>query len=111
MTLTLTIVASSVPVSPPSRQSQGGSLTIGRAADADWMLPDPERLLSKRHCSLVARDGGWEVTDLSTNGTFLNDEAEPIGRGNLRDLLEGDRLRLGDYELWLRIDEVVRPAP
>lgn len=27
-----------------------GEITIGRAQDNDWVLPDPDRRLSRRHC-------------------------------------------------------------
>ena len=31
----------------------GGEFSIGRAPENDWVLPDPERALSKRHCVLT----------------------------------------------------------
>ena len=33
-----------------------GQLTIGRGPDNDWVLPDPERLVSSRHCTILNRD-------------------------------------------------------
>jgi type VI secretion system FHA domain protein len=114
MTLTLTMVASPDAVSPRSRQVKGGNFSLGRAPENDWCLPDAERHLSKRHCLISARDGYWEATDLSTNGTFLNDEDDPMGQGRVRDLRDGDRLRLGGYEFALRIaetDRSIRHAP
>src|SRR5690348_6327305 len=111
MALTLTILASPDPQAPRSRDVRQGTFSLGRASDNDWVLADPERHLSKRHCVLVERDGFWELTDLSTNGTFLNDEPDPIGTGNLRDLRDGDRLRLGGYEIALRIAEAPHSSP
>ncbi|MBD4500666.1 FHA domain-containing protein, partial [Xanthomonas citri pv. citri] len=32
-----------------------GQLTIGRGPDNDWVLPDPERLVSSRHCTILNR--------------------------------------------------------
>jgi type VI secretion system protein ImpI/type VI secretion system protein len=69
------------------------------------VLADPQRHLSKRHCTIAFRDSFWEVTDLSTNGTFLNAEREPIGHGEARDLRDGDRLRLGSYQIAIAIAE------
>lgn len=109
MTLTLTIAASPEPVSPRARHMRDGIVSLGRAPDNDWVLADPDKHLSKRHCVIAARDGFWEVTDLSTNGTFLNDDDVPIGNGNIRDLRDRDRLRLGGYEIELRIEEAQRP--
>lgn len=110
MTLTLTIVASADPVSPRTRQIRDGSFSLGRAPENDWMLVDPDKHLSKRHCVIAGQDGFWEVTDLSTNGTFLNEDDAPIGHGNVRDLRDRDRLRLGGYEIELRIADAPRAA-
>ncbi|CAO3423895.1 type VI secretion system-associated FHA domain protein [Azospirillum doebereinerae] len=88
---------------PPS---QGGDLTrdlgtgrlvIGRGADCDWTLSDPERALSKNHCMVEFKGGVYVVIDSSTNGVFLNDAGAPIGRGNSAVIGDGDRLRLGGY--------------
>jgi len=105
MTLTLTILRCPDAVPPQTRTLTGGEFAIGRGAENDWVLPDPERSLSRRHCALAYRSGGWQVADLSANGTFLN--REPVGHGQSRDLRDGDRLRLGEYELEVRIVETV----
>ena len=113
MSLTLSILRCPDRVPPETRELQGGEYSIGRGPENDWMLPDPERFLSKRHCVLAYRSGSWQVADLSTNGTFLNREADPIGRGQARDLRDGDRLRFGSYEIEIRVagEEMARGAP
>ena len=115
MTLTLTILRCPDRVPPQTRTVSGGEFSIGRGSENDWVLPDPERVLSKRHCIFAYRSGGWQITDRSTNGTFLNRESEPIGDGMQRDLRDGDRLRLGPYELEAHITEAAnsarRPVP
>jgi type VI secretion system protein ImpI len=105
MMLTLTMLRCPDRVAPETREVRGGEFSIGRGTENDWVLPDPERFLSKRHCILAYRSGSWQIADLSTNGAFLNGEAEPIGQGQPRDLRDGDRLRLGAYEIELRIAE------
>jgi type VI secretion system protein ImpI/type VI secretion system protein len=105
MSLTLFILVGPDGVAPEKRVFPVGSFSLGRASDNDWVLADPQRHLSKRHCSIAFRDTFWEVTDLSTNGTFLNGEREPIGHGAVRDLRDGDRLRLGTYHLGVAIVE------
>lgn len=70
---------------------------LGRAMDNDWPLPDENRYLSAYHAHLVHQAGEWSVIDTSSNGVWYNREPEPIGRGNLRKLAHGDRLRFGDY--------------
>lgn len=76
-----------------------GSLTIGRAAQNNWILQDPERILSSNHCVVHYRDGGYFLTDTSTNGTFLNDSDQRIPRNQTVPLGDGDRFVLGDYEI------------
>jgi type VI secretion system FHA domain protein len=105
VTLTLTILRCPDAVPPQTRTVAGGEFAIGRGAENDWALADPERVISKRHCVLAYRLGGWQIADFSRNGTFLNRESEPIGQAQPREVRDGDRLRLGPYEIELRIAE------
>ena len=96
-------------VAPETRNVSGGEFSVGRGPGVDWVLPDPERLLSKRHFAVAFRGGGWQIADTSTNGTFINREGDPIGAGDVRSLRDGDRLRLGAYEIEVRlVEEAVR---
>lgn len=104
MSLTLAMLRCPDSVAPETRTVAGGEFSIGRGPENDWVLPDPERGLSKRHCVFAFRSGGWQIADTSTNGTFLNREAEPIGRGQARDLRAGDRLSFGAYEIEIHIE-------
>jgi type VI secretion system protein len=76
-----------------------GSLTIGRAGQTDWILQDPERILSGKHCTIHHQDGAYFLTDNSTNGTFLNDSDQRIPRNQTVKLHDGDRFILGEYEI------------
>jgi type VI secretion system protein ImpI len=105
MGLTLTVLRCPDAVVPEMRSVDGGEFSIGRGPGVDWVLPDPEKVLSKRHCLLGFRAGVWRVADTSTNGTFLNREAEPLGQGAPRPLRDGDRLRFGAYEIEVRVIE------
>lgn len=82
----------------------GGS--IGRSADNDWVLPDPQRFLSGHHARIHFRHGLYLLEDTSTNGTYLNDAAEPIPKRTPCELHNGDMLRLGEYEVVVAIDGV-----
>ncbi len=108
MQLTMTVLRCPDQVAPEARTVSGGEFNVGRGPDVDWILPDAERLLSKRHFAVAFRGGGWQVADTSTNGTYLNTEADSIGRGTPRSLRDGDRLRLGAYEIEIRL--VDQPA-
>lgn len=81
---------------------EGGS--IGRSLESDWILPDPDRYISGRHAMIDFKGGIYYLVDLSTNGVYVNDEHEPIGKGNPRRLFNGDRLRLGDFEIAVSLD-------
>jgi type VI secretion system protein ImpI len=104
MEIVLSVLRCPDSVAPQTRRINGGEFTIGRGPDNDWPMTDPDRVLSKRHCIVAFRSGGWQIADVSTNGTFLNGDAEPIGQGQIRNLRDGDRLRLGAYELEVRIE-------
>ncbi len=86
---------------PESRRVPGGALSIGRGPGVDWVLADPDRHLSKLHCTVAEGRSGWEIVDESTNGTFLNQSADPIGP-TPHPVQAGDRLRLGSYEIEIR---------
>ncbi|MBU6449198.1 MAG: FHA domain-containing protein, partial [Rhodospirillales bacterium] len=105
MTLTLTVLRCPDAVPPETKQISGGEFRIGRGPDNDWIMQDSERLLSKRHCVIAFRNGGWAIADISTNGTYLNRDAEPVGNGQIRALHDGDRIRFGAYEIEARIEE------
>ncbi|MCF3129787.1 FHA domain-containing protein [Streptomyces olivochromogenes] len=76
----------------------GGQVTIGRSADADVPLDDPD--VSRLHCAVtVAADGRVSLADLdSTNGTSLDGtrvSARPVR------FPEGSLLRIGESALRL----------
>ena len=83
-----------------------GGGTIGRSADNDWVLPDPRRYVSAHHARVYVRDGHYYLEDISTNGVYVNDEAEPLAkRGSEGYLLrEGDVLRLGEYRIAVSLE-------
>jgi type VI secretion system protein ImpI/type VI secretion system protein len=109
--LTLTVLRCPDAVPPETRRITGGEFRIGRGPDNDWIMPDPERLLSKRHCVVAFRNGGWALADTSTNGTFLNRDSEPLGNGQIRELRDGDRIRFGAYEIEVRLQEDALAPP
>jgi type VI secretion system protein len=78
---------------------------IGRATDNDWILPDPDRYVSSHHAKVSFRAGQWLLEDTSTNGTFINGSDTPASVEGTYTLQDGDRLRLGEYELIVSIDE------
>ena len=78
--------------------------TIGRSLRNDWILPDPDRFISGRHATIDYKGGIYYLLDTSSNGVYINDDEDPIGKGNPRRLFNGDRIRMGDFELAVTID-------
>ncbi len=105
MTLKLVMIRCPDNVAPERREVRGGEFSIGRGRDNEWVIADPERHLSKRHCRLVYSVGDWELHDLSANGTFLNGASDPVGQGSAEKLRNGDRIKFGLYEIEVMIDE------
>ncbi len=80
-----------------SRTLKHGTLSIGRAPGNDWVLPDPERQLSKTHCVITAAGGHYMLTDLSTNGVFVNGSPDRVPRNGEIAVTDGDEFRIGEY--------------
>lgn len=78
--------------------------TIGRSLHNDWILPDPDRYISGRHAAIDFKGGIYYLIDTSSNGVYINNEAEPIGKGNPRRLFDGDTMRMGDFEFRVSVD-------
>ncbi|MDJ0813894.1 MAG: type VI secretion system-associated FHA domain protein TagH [Woeseiaceae bacterium] len=83
-------------------REEGG--TIGRSLQNDWILPDPDRYISGRHATIDFKGGIYYLVDTSSNGVYINGDCEPVGKGNVRRLFNGDMLRLGDFEIAVSID-------
>ena len=78
---------------------------IGRGRRSDWVLPDPDRFVSGTHAEISFDGDRFYITDVSTNGIFLNDSSVPLGRGARWPISSGDRMALGDFEIVARIDD------
>jgi predicted component of type VI protein secretion system len=76
---------------------------IGRHTSNDWVLRDPERYVSGRHAEIEHRGGTWLLRDTSTNGTFVNGSDEALGPERPHALCNGDRFRIGEYEIEVEI--------
>src|ERR1700761_2254346 len=86
------------------------SLTVGRGNSNDLVLPDPGRVVSTNHLVLSFEGGGYTVTDLSTNGTFMNHGPERLPLKVPTPLQPNDYLQLGDYGLVVQEISTAAPA-
>ena len=72
-----------------------GQNILGSDPSCDVVLANAT--ISGKHASLRHKDGKFILTDLdSTNGSFLNEGADPIAREELKD---NDTIRLGEVKL------------
>ncbi len=63
-----------------------GKITIGRVDDNDLVVPDGA--VSRLHATIEARHGQFHISDISTNGTYVQAEGQPPM------LLKRERLQL-----------------
>lgn len=80
-----------------ARTLSEGELTLGRDESATWVLDDPERAVSRRHCVLTLTDGGLLLRDVSANGTFLGRDRVRAPADTPTKVEPGETLRLGPY--------------
>ena len=102
-------------VGPRDIPLSGDEVSIGRRSESKGYYPDidlsspvDDPAVSRRHAALQRQaDGSWAVLDVgSTNGTWLNDEDDPLAQGVLRALHDGDRLLLGAFtSITIRLDQ------
>ena len=104
LSLTLTNSRQWLPGTPTRRVLTSGRLTLGRSASNDWVLPDPERVISKHHCVIEGADEAYRLFDSSVNGVFINDSDQPLGASKAYVLRHGDRIRIGGYEIDVAIE-------
>lgn len=75
---------------------QEGDVFIGRHAQCDLVLHDPE--VSRRHLKITSEENGWLLDDLgSTNGSFVNGQ-----RITHQMTAPGDRIQVGQSTLVIK---------
>ena len=79
------------------RELHQGELAIGRDPDAGWALEDPDRAISRRHCTLVLEDGRLTLRDTSTNGVYIGPERRRAPARAPVSILPGEAFRFGPY--------------
>ncbi|SPO69277.1 type VI secretion system-associated FHA domain protein TagH [Pseudomonas sp. JV241A] len=104
LSLTITSYHKITPGQCPEKFIESGAISIGRGPGNDWVLPDPERLVSSQHCVIQYKDGRYYLTDNSTNGVELIHAGIRLRRGNSEPLMDGEVIRIGEYEIQARID-------
>jgi len=73
-------------------------LTIGRSVDCGLVLADPLRLVSRQHAQVIVAGQAARVRCISSTAPLWVNGMQ-LDPGGERDLLVGDRLRIGGFEL------------
>ena len=82
-------------------------LTIGRSHDNEIVLPDPDKKVSRRHCTIEQQGDHWWLLDAgSANGTFLHQQ----GRGESEvDVRAVETILLQDGDVILILGKLTPP--
>ncbi|MGB8814876.1 MAG: type VI secretion system-associated FHA domain protein TagH [Paracoccaceae bacterium] len=105
MTLRLIIEHAPHPQRVTERRHDSGDLSIGRGAECDWQVDDPDMFISRKHCVISGGDGRFTVTDASRGGLFLDGRDAPVGTGVTVPLENGSRLRMGDLVIRVEVEK------
>jgi type VI secretion system protein ImpI len=114
MSLVLTLEHAPSPQAVRQMRLEEGELVIGRGADADWRIEDPDMFVSRAHCRISGAAGRFTVTDTSSGGLFLDDARQPLGPDSTVALCDGMTLRMGDFVLRVSLqgaEAAARPSP
>lgn len=77
-------------------KASGG--TIGRNQNNDWLIDDPERLISGQHASIYFENDQFVILDTSTNGLFVNKNQQALSDQS-HIIINGDIFLLGQFSI------------
>lgn len=110
LTLRVTSISGATPEHPIEARFDSAGGAIGRADDNRLVLPDPTRRISRLHARVVFVDGAFDLVEVGANPIEVN--GSPLGPGQKARLQDGDRLRIGNYDLRVTLDRPMgAPAP
>jgi type VI secretion system protein len=98
-------------LSPQSARFDESGGSIGRSFDNHLALPDEDKIISRHHGDIRYENGVFVYTDTSTGGTMLCNENRLLENGVSITLAEGDQLKVGEFELHVRIENGEQSFP
>jgi predicted component of type VI protein secretion system len=72
--------------------------TVGRSDNANFTLPDPERMISRTQAQILYRDDGYWIENVSAANSILHN-GRPLSAGMRVIVRDGDEIRIGGYTL------------
>jgi type VI secretion system protein len=84
---------------------------IGRSADCDWVLPSPDKYVSRHHASILFKIGQFFVKAEGENAVAINDPNALLASNTPSPLKQGDRVFIDDYEILASLANEATRAP
>jgi type VI secretion system protein ImpI len=78
-----------------------GRRSLGRSADCEWQVADPQCRISKHHCTIERKGDGYLLRDESANGTRV--DGRLVLEGETATLADQSRIEIGDLVFSARI--------
>jgi len=102
MVLKITVTKQSDPSFINTPELNRFPIFFGRDEKNEVILPDPFKVISRKHAKITETEGILQLIDLETpNFTYLNDER--INPNEENAIKSGDKIKIGEYELELQI--------
>jgi type VI secretion system FHA domain protein len=108
ITLTVLTYCNAAPAQALGRRFDRLGGAIGRAPGNELVLDDPGKYISRVHARIDYRDGGYCLVDVGSNPSLVNER--PLGAGRHLQLVDGDRLTIGDYQLAVSVESEAAPV-
>jgi type VI secretion system FHA domain protein len=83
--------------------AEGGR--IGRATDCDWVLPSPDRYISRHHATILFKYGQFYVKAEGENGVAINSPNALVPFDEPQPIKAGDRLFIDEYEILVSVPQ------
>jgi len=85
--------------------------TIGRGANNDWTLNDPECILSGKHLEIIYENESYLAKDTSSNGSFLHPSSEELDRVKGTIIQNNQVIEIGDFLLHAQLEQIMVSEP
>ena len=84
---------------------------IGRGTDCDWVLPSPNKYVSRHHASILFANGTYYIKAEGQNEVSINDPNAFLAFGKPSPIRHRDRVFIDEYEIVANlVSESSRPA-
>jgi type VI secretion system FHA domain protein len=113
MNLTLEVVSANGSSLGAGRSKTFGSAggTIGRATDCDWVLPSPNKYVSRHHATVLCANGTYYIKAEGQNEVSINDPNVRLVCGKPSPIRHRDRVFIDEYEILANLVSESARAP